>query len=208
MIHEHLRRERSYDKAISELLYFGTLKWCLSQEEGPEMCLQMENGDFGFPAASFLCVRPAFLFFPASCSHQWTTIGWCLRSMATAPSVLHQVITSGYGQSLSSLVSAIKYLGRIGARVYFASQFLVTVQLGGEVSVAGVWAGWWCCIYSQEKRKECACLASFLLFVQPRTQVREWCCLLEGGSSCLKHFRLGVFQPWPSRWPLTDVPRG
>lgn len=117
MIHEHLRRERGYDKAISELLYFGTLKRCLSQEKGPEMCLQMENGDFGYLAASFLCVRPAFLFFPASCSHQWMmTIGWCLRSMATAPLVWHQGITSGYGQSLSFLVSAIKYLGRIGLK--------------------------------------------------------------------------------------------
>lgn len=81
------------------------------------MCLQMENGDFGYLAASFLCVRPAFLFFPASCSHQWMmTMGWCLRSMATAPSVWHQVITSGYGQNLSSLVSAIKYLGRISLK--------------------------------------------------------------------------------------------
>lgn len=58
------------------------------------MYLQMENGDFCSPAASFLCVCPTFLFFPASSSLQQMTMGWCLCSMATARSVWHQATAS------------------------------------------------------------------------------------------------------------------
>lgn len=163
-------------------------------------------GCFIFMCVSYLPILSS-IFFPPTDDYG---VVFMLHGHSTVSVASSDCFTSGYGQNLSSLVSAIKYLGRISLKeqgsIWPCSSWAQSILVGKspwqEFEPVGCAAS-----TVRKKRKEYACLASFLLFVQSRTQTREWCCLLEGGSSCLKHFRLGVFQPRPSKWPLTDVPR-
>lgn len=83
------------------------------------MCLQMENRDFCYTLASFLCGCPAFPFFPASCSHQRMPADVQARGGICAPwppvnMALNTCFTSVIGRVLvTCLVAGMKFLGKI-----------------------------------------------------------------------------------------------